>query len=121
MIAKTQNLFKRLVHSMFLTLLLFLQFNGFAFAEDNLPGDVVLNHSSGDDEIDRIRREIRTHPTDESNYVYRGAMARLWAAALGHQGAVTGGRFSPVSIRTKRIASIQNKKERKQKLPDTGS
>ncbi|MFC1764306.1 hypothetical protein ACFL6U_19810 [Planctomycetota bacterium] len=112
MTAKIQKTFDQLLHNTRLIFLVFLLCNGFAYAGDNLPESVVLKHSSGDEEIDQIRKDITIHPTDESNYLYRAGMARLWAAALGHQGAVTGGRFSPVSIRLNRIEAIKDKKQR---------
>jgi len=117
--AKKQKTVKLLVANVHRTMLVFLILFGFVCSVSSQES-LVLKYSSGDDEIDRIRKEIRIHPTDESNYVYRGAMARLWEAALGHQGAVTGGRFSPVYLNTKRIASIQNEEERKQLITRYG-
>ena len=72
----------------------------------------TFRHSSGDDEIDQIRADIKLYPTDESNYEYRGSMLRLWELALQQQGAIVSGRYKPVYINTSYIESIQNKKQR---------
>lgn len=70
-------------------------------------------YSSGDDEIDEIRKDIGKHPTDESNWLYRSSMLRLWETALRQQGAILSGRFSPVSINTAFVESLTVESEKK--------
>ncbi len=73
-------------------------------------------YSSGDDEIDQIRKEIKIHPTDESNYEYRGLMLRFWENSLQQQGAIMAGRFTPVNVNISKIRSIKNKKKQKEEI-----
>ena len=77
---------------------------------------VVLKNSSGLEEIDQIRKEIKTHPTDESNYEYRGEMLSFWESFLRQQGATTAGRFTRVNLNSSNIASITNEKEQKEEV-----
>ncbi|MEX0320980.1 MAG: PQQ-binding-like beta-propeller repeat protein [Puniceicoccaceae bacterium] len=109
-----RSIFYRIAPSVLSVLLLLIVSSG--YAGSSKPESVVLEHLSGDEEIDQIRRDIRIHPTDESNYQYRAGMARLWEAALGHQGAVTGGRFYAVSVRPERIEAIQDEAARKRTI-----
>ena len=91
--------------------LVLLLLSGLTTAQ-NRQESVVLKYSSGDEEIDQIRRDIKLHPTDENTYVYRGSMLKLWELALQQQGAILSGRFNPVSINVSRMESIKNKQER---------
>ncbi|MFC2115424.1 PQQ-binding-like beta-propeller repeat protein [Bacteroidota bacterium] len=77
---------------------------------------IVLKSSSGVAEIDQIRKEIKTHPTDESNYEYRGEMLSSWESFLRQQGAITAGRFTRVNLSRSNIASITNEKEQKEEI-----
>lgn len=43
--------------------------------------------TSGDPDIDRVRREARTSPTDQSNFKLRGFLMKQWLMALQQQGA----------------------------------
>jgi outer membrane protein assembly factor BamB len=43
--------------------------------------------SSGDEELDRIRTEIRTQPTNRSNFELRTLKMKLWVVTLQQQGA----------------------------------
>ena len=72
--------------------LVFILIFGFTQAQNK----DALKNSSGDEEIDQIRKDIKFHPTDESNYIYRGSMLKLWQLSLQQQGAILSGRFKPV-------------------------
>ena len=80
--------------------------------EDN----VVLKYSSGDEEIDQIRRDIILLPRDESNYKYRGSMLRFWENSLQQQGAIMSGRYTAVKVDIEKINSIENKKEQREEI-----
>ena len=107
---KTKNpiIFKQLIIKIYRTSLVLLVLFGFQCCV-NKQESIVLKHSSGNDEIDQIRKDVRTHPSDASNYEYRGNMLRLWNLSLQQQGAITAGRFTPVSIRTD-VTAIKDKK-----------
>jgi hypothetical protein len=77
---------------------------------------VVLKNSSGDDEIDQIRKEIKTHSPDENNYVYRGKMLRFRENSLLQQGAILAGSFTPFNINKSDITSIKDKKKQKEEI-----
>jgi len=50
-------------------------------------------YSSGNEEIDRIRHEIATKPTDTSNFMVRAFMLKQWFPMLQQQGAVLTNRY----------------------------
>ncbi|MFC2081330.1 PQQ-binding-like beta-propeller repeat protein [Bacteroidota bacterium] len=110
---KTKNLrtFNQPIPTLLRTLIAFIILLGFSCFETIQDENHVLKYSSGDDEIDQIRKEIKLHPTNENNYELRGSMLRLWESSLRQQGAITAGRFTPVNIRLK-ISSIQDTKEK---------
>ena len=68
---KNQRISSQLMPNIFRALLVCLLLFGFAYSEAGQQESTILIHSSGDDEIDQIRRDIKIHPTDESNYLYR--------------------------------------------------
>ena len=82
----------------------------------NCQDGPAWKYSSGNDEIDQIRKEIRMRPTDSSNYEYRGLMITLWKNALQQQGAVLAGRFKHIDLRSANVASIKNREDREEKI-----
>src|SRR6056297_3337834 len=43
--------------------------------------------TSGDEELDRIRREVEEHPTSRENFELRALKMKLWVVTLQQQGA----------------------------------
>ncbi|MFC2081282.1 PQQ-binding-like beta-propeller repeat protein [Bacteroidota bacterium] len=113
---KNQKTFNQLIPNIFLALLAFIVLFGFACCGTMQEDNVVLKYSSGDEEIDQIRKEIKIHPTDESNYINRGLMLRFWESSLRHRGAITAGRFTTIDDNILNIASITNKKEQQEEI-----
>lgn len=91
---------------------LILLISGFTHAQIAQPESSILTANSGDEEIDQIQKNIKLDPTDESNYLYRGSMLKLWELSLQQQGAVLSGKYSPVYINTSYYKSLKNKEER---------
>ena len=109
---KNQKKIKKFIPNIFRAVLLVFIIVG---ASNLIQGQnaSAYKHTSGDDEIDQIRKEIKTHPTDESNYESRGYMLKLWELSLQQQGVVLAGRYQSVYINRSRIESITNLEERK--------
>ena len=110
---KKQKIVKQLITNLIRTLLVLLILFGFEYSVSSQKS-VVLKNSSGFEEIDQILKEIKTHPTDESNYEYRGEMLSFWESFLRQQGATTAGRFTRVRVNRSNIASIN--KEQKEEI-----
>ncbi len=99
-----------------LVLLIFLISQGWACKQNTKQENIVLKYSSGDEEIDQVRREIETIPTDETNYLYRSTILRLWQNALQQQGGIMEGRFTPLETNGSLILSFENEEEQKKKI-----
>jgi hypothetical protein len=112
---KYQITSKQLIVKLNRTLLVFLVLFGFQCCVSKQES-IVLKHSSGNDEIDQIRREVRTHPSDASNYEYRGVMLKFWESSLQQQGAILDGRFASIGLRRMNITSSLIKKAKEKKI-----
>ena len=111
---KTKNpiIFKQLIIKIYRTLLVLLVLFGFQCCV-NKQESIVLKHSSGNDEIDQIRKDVRTHPSDASNYEFRGVMLKFWESSLQQQGAILDGRFASIYMTP---SKNQNKKAKEKKI-----
>ncbi len=69
-----------------------------------LWADTVPFVSSGDAEIDAVRKEINVQPTDESNYAKRLLLMKLWAVALQQQGVYLGAEYEQVDLELRRVS-----------------
>ena len=65
--SKNQKTFNQLYLNIFRVLLAFIILFDFACCGTMQKDNIILEYSSGNDDIDRIRKEIKLHPTDESN------------------------------------------------------
>ena len=110
--AKKQRTFNLQIPNTFRALIAFIIIFGFAFCVSGQES-VVLKYTSGFEEIDQIRKEIKIHPTDESNYEYRGDMLKVWASSLRQEGAMLAGRFNRMYLIVPDIASMKNEQEKK--------
>lgn len=110
---------KHLIVKLNRTLLLFILLIALACSQSSQKSNresVVLKNSSGNDEVDQIRKEIGTHPTDASNYEYRKYMLTSWVNTLQQQGAITADRFTRAGMNISNIMAIEEKKEREEAL-----
>ncbi|WP_242158224.1 PQQ-binding-like beta-propeller repeat protein [Aestuariivivens sediminis] len=112
---KIQIIFNKII-SISLAVFSFVFFLGLTSSITNAQENVVLKYQSGDDEIDQIRKEIKLHPTDASNYKSRGVMLMQWGSSLQQQGAITTGRIPAEIFRPKNIEAIRNEKEKQQEI-----
>ncbi len=113
---QSQNASHNLVIKTGLVVLAFLYLSGFIQVQGQPQAKSGMGYTSGDEEIDQILADLQANPTDESNYVYRGAMVKLWELSLQQQGAVLTDRYRPVYINQSYYESIKNKEERNSAL-----
>ena len=113
---ETSETFSKITPKLFVIFLALLTPIQYAHSAVENHANLVLEHTSGDDEIDQVRRDIQQIPTDESNYLYRAAILRLWENALQQQGGVMKGRFTPLETNGSNVLLFENEAHRREKI-----